>query len=179
MIITDVGNRCFHLKGNGGLKGAVRVAVTEIENYTYMIKSDVADFYSSTNHQILLDYCKQIIKDKRVISILHQYMNRLKVYEGEYKLITKGISKDCSLSPLMGALILKSLDEIVHNGCAYVRYMDDWLILTKTRGQCRRLVKDMHKIMHQLRFKLAYDKTYIGRIKKGFDSLGYRFSEQV
>jgi RNA-directed DNA polymerase len=178
IIIEDVGDRCFHLKGHGGLKGAIREASSLIKDYTYVIKSDVADFYASTNHKILLDHCKAIIKDKRIISILYQYMNRLEVYNGEYNLIYEGISKGCPLSPLMGALILKSLDQIARKGCAYIRYMDDWIILTKTRWQCRRLVKKMHEVMHQLKYKLAKDKTFIGRIKKGFDFLGYHFNNE-
>lgn len=52
-----------------------------------------------------------------------------------------------------------------------------WMILTKTRGLCRRLVKAMHKVMHMLEYKLALDKTYIGKIAKGFDFLGYRLNQ--
>lgn len=178
IIIKDVGDRCFHLRGNGGFKGAVREAASVINDYTYVIKSDVADFYASTNHKILLDHCKAIIKDNRIISILHQYMNRLEVYNGEYNLIEQGISKGCLLSPLMGALILKSLDKITRAGCAYVRYMDDWIILTKTRQQCRRFVKKMHEVMHRLKYKLAKEKTYIERIAKGFNFLGYHFNNE-
>lgn len=32
--------------------------------------------------------------------------------------------------------------------------------------------------MDRLKFKLARDKTFIGRIARGFDLLGYRFSNQ-
>ena len=34
----------------------------------------------------------------------------------------------------------------------------------------------MHKVVNNLKFKLALNKTYIGRIANGFDFLGYRFS---
>ena len=60
---------------------------------------------------------------------------------------------------------------------AYARFMDDWLILTKTRGQLRKIIKKMHRVVKNLKFKLAIDKTYIGRIKNGFDFLGSRFSK--
>lgn len=88
-------------------------------------------------------------------------MNHVEVLKGEYNLIEIGISKGCPLSPLMGALILRSLDQIVSCKYFYVRYMDDWLIMAKTRGQLRLVVKDMHKVMYKLKFKLALDKTYI------------------
>jgi len=178
IIREDVGDDCYHLKGCGGLKGAIKKAVEYIPQYNYALKADVANFYASMDHEILLDQCKELIQDKRIITILHQYMNRVEVLNGEYNLIEIGISKGCPLSPLMGALILKSLDKIVSRECFYVRYMDDWLIMTKTRGQLRRLVKAMHNIMYKLKFKLALDKTYIGRIQNGFDFLGYRFNEK-
>ena len=55
----------------------------------------------------------------------------------------------------------------------YIRCMDDWLVLAKTRWQLRRIVKAMHQVMKKLKFKLVMDKIYIGRIHKGFDFLGY------
>ena len=94
----------------------------------------------------------------------------------EYKLMTKGISKGCPLSPLMGAIILKSLDNKISekNNVLYIRYMDDWVILTKTKVVLRKYIKLMHQTIKK--FKLAFDKTYIGKISKGFDFLGYRFN---
>jgi hypothetical protein len=53
--------------------------------------------------------------------------------------------------------------------------MDDWVILTESKSQLRRVVKLMHGVMKQLKFKLALDKTYIGKISKGFEFLGYGF----
>lgn len=123
-----------------------------------------------------------IIKDKRIINIIQQYLNRCDILDGEHRLITRGIPMGCSLSPslspLMGALALKSLDAVIEKGCAYVRYMDDWVILLKTRRALRRMVKKMHGVIEAMKFKLAKDKTFIGKISRGFDFLGYRFSDQ-
>jgi RNA-directed DNA polymerase len=63
-------------------------------------------------------------------------------------------------------------------GCAYARFMNDWVALTRTRRQVlkvRQVVKNMHAIVHGLKLRLALKKTLIGRISKGFDFLGYRF----
>ena len=96
----------------------------------------------------------------------------------ECQIITQGICKSCSLSPLMGAIILKSLDKSVNKKCCYARYMDDWVILTEARSQLRHAVKLMHKVMKELKLKLAIDKTYIGKISKSFEFLGYRIGSQ-
>ena len=54
--------------------------------------------------------------------------------------------------------------------------MDDILILTKTRWKCRRAVKQLNEAFNQLKLEKHPDKTFIGRIEKGFDFLGYHFS---
>ena len=142
------------------------------------MKSDVRQYYESMDHEQVLTHCRMFIKDKRILSLIAQYLNHCEIFNGDHRLIERGITKGCSLSPLMGAIILKSLDTSISKENFYARYMDDWVILVKTRGQLRRVVKKMHRIMAQLHFNLAPDKTFIGRISKGFDFLGYRFNAQ-
>ncbi len=54
--------------------------------------------------------------------------------------------------------------------------MDDILILTRTRWQNRKAVKQLNQILNKLKVEKHPDKTYIGKIKKGFDFLGYHFN---
>lgn len=61
-------------------------------------------------------------------------------------------------------------------GCFYVRYMDDWVILTPTRWKLRRAIRAVNQVMNQLQVEKHPDKTFIGRIARGFDFLGYFFS---
>jgi hypothetical protein len=74
----------------------------------------------------------------------------------------------------------KSLDQMIPPGCAYARFMDVWVVLTRTRRtvwkvEVRQVVKNMHAIVHGLKMRLALKKTFIGLIRKGFDFLGYQF----
>ena len=75
----------------------------------------------------------------------------------------------------MRVFVLKSLNKMIHAGCAYARYKDDGVTLTRTRRQLRQVVKNMHGIVYGLKLRLALGKTFIGRTSKGFDFLGYRF----
>ncbi len=88
----------------------------------------------------------------------------------------KGISLGCPLSPLMGALFLKCLDErMAKSGLFYVRFMDDILVLSPTRWRLRKAVKVENQLLGSLNLEKHPDKTFIGRIEKGFDFLGYHF----
>jgi RNA-directed DNA polymerase len=191
--MPHIDSRCHHVKGHGGLKGAVKEVAHAIKDsaqrlmsggYRYVVKSDIADFYASMDHATLLELCERRVKDARVLELLSQYMNRVEIHRGEHHLIDLGVAKGCPLSPLMGAItfesLLKSLVQMIPPGCAYARFMDDWVVLTRTRRQvlemkARQVAQKLLAVMHRLKLRLALKKTFIGRISKGFDFLGYRF----
>ncbi len=61
-------------------------------------------------------------------------------------------------------------------GLFYVRFMDDILVLAPTRWKLRRAVKVVNEVLRSLRLEKHPDKTFIGRIERGFDFLGFDFS---
>ncbi len=61
-------------------------------------------------------------------------------------------------------------------GVRYLRYMDDWIILCPSRWKMRRAVTLMHQTLDTLGLRVHPDKTFIGRVSKGFDFLGVQFS---
>ena len=81
----------------------------------------------------------------------------------------------CPLSPLIAAVYLKPLDDALSQYGFYVRFMDDWCIMTKTKYQLRRAIKCMHRVLNELKLKVHPDKTYMGVIRKEFDFLGVHF----
>ena len=54
--------------------------------------------------------------------------------------------------------------------------MDDILILAPTRWQLRGAVKVVNQALGALSLEKHRDKSFIGRIERGFDFLGYHFS---
>ena len=61
-------------------------------------------------------------------------------------------------------------------GLFYVRFMDDMLVLSPTRWKLKRAVKRLNEVFNDLKLEKHPDKTFIGRIEKGFDFLGYHFA---
>ncbi len=163
--------------GNGGLKGAVREVAANVEEHPFVFRTDVKGYYASINHGILMDIVGKYVQDDAVLRLLWGYLRRYVSDGGEFIDITQGISLGCPLSPLMGALFLKPLDDrMAALGCFYVRYMDDWVILAPTRWKLRKAIKATNQVMSDLRVVKHPDKTFIGRVAKGFDFLGYWFS---
>ena len=117
------------------------------------------------------------IKDRFTLNLLWQSMRRCVERGGLFRDIKCGIPRGCPLSPLLGAFFLAELDEVLERrDLFYVRYMDDVLILSKRRWTLRRAIKRLNSTFKALRLIKHPDKTFIGRIEKGFDFLGYHFS---
>ena len=177
--LLPVSKLCTHVKAHGGLKATVNQVNAQCDNYKYVIRTDVKAYYASIDHHLAINQLSVYIKDKALLNMLWQTMNRTAERGGLYKEITKGISRGCSLSPLIGAFFLHELDKgFEKDGLFYVRYMDDILILTKTRWKCRRAVKQLNEAFNQLQLEKHPDKTFIGKVEKGFDFLGYHFSPE-
>jgi len=169
--------RCFHLVGTGGLKGAVREVAAHVAHHRFAFRTDIKGYYTSIDHDILFSLVSRHVPDHTVLKLIHQYLKRIVCDGGDYHDIERGISLGCPLSPLMGALYLKPLDDRMKRlGCFYVRYMDDWVILAPTRWKLRTAIREMNIVMSNLRVQQHPDKTSIGPIARGFDFLGYRFS---
>jgi hypothetical protein len=174
---TRFSPRCFRLSGRGGVKAAVReVDVHRAEN-TFVCRTNVKDYYANINHHILMRIVEQYIQDEAVLTLLWGYLRRY-VSDGEdYIDITQGIVLGCPLSPLLGTLFLKPLDDrMAALGLFYVRFMDDWIILAPTRWTLRKAIKAMNEVLAGLRVEKHPDQTIIGRIARGFDFLGFWFT---
>src|SRR3990167_9169768 len=81
----------------------------------------------------------------------------------------KGVPKGSPLSPLLGAVALIPLDKAMGKikGVFYSRFMDDWVVLTKSKTALRKVVKITHEVVNALKFQLHPLKTYIGKISHG------------
>ncbi len=111
---------------------------------------------------------------------LYQVIHRCVEFGGEFRDIGEGISRGCPISPILGALYLSTLDNhFSGKDVYYIRYMDDILILSKTRWQNRKVVRQLNRMLNELKVEKHPDKTFIGKIAKGFDFLGYHFSSQA
>jgi hypothetical protein len=119
------------------------------------------------------------IQDRSVLNLLWQVMRRTLTWGGLHRDIRRDISRGCPLSPLLGAFFLHELDvAIARHDLFYVRFMDDILILAPTRWRLRRAVKTVNTGLAALGLEKHPDKTYIGRVEKGFDFLGYHFGPE-
>jgi len=175
-----VSPRCYHALGRGGAKAAVR----EVRDYlqanpdTWVMQTNVEDYHTNIDHHTLYMQLEDLMpKEKSVMDLVWRYL-RHSVCDGEnYIDIERGISLGCPLSPLMGAVYLKPLDEmLVERHGFYVRFVDDLVLTAPTRWKLRAVVKKTNMTIGQLKLTKHPDKTFIGRASRGIDFLGYHLT---
>lgn len=167
---------CTHLKGHGGAKQTVTAIHQQSQTHEYVFRTDVKSYYASIHHSIILTKLSANVKDPSVMNLLSQYIKRTVEVGGTFTDIDKGISSGCPLSLLVAGVYLVELDNAMDNKKVfYRRYMDDIIVLAKTRWQLTRAITTINQHFERLKLKQHPDKTFIGRAAKGFDFLGYQF----
>ncbi len=167
---------CTHIKDSGGVQGALTKVRDAMLDYAHLLKSDIHSYYDSIDQKVLAKQLSQLIHCPILLDLINQYCARTEIRDGLYYSITKGIPKGCALSPQIAALYLKPLDEALNQHGFYVRFMDDWVVMIRTKQQLRKVVRLTHQILHRLKCAMHPDKTFIGPIKRGFDFLGMHFN---
>ena len=179
LLLPHLSRHCHHLKGRGGVKRAVHSIrqVLLTGQYTYVARSDAKGYYANIQHTRLLELLRAHCHDPALLDLVSQYCGRTLMQDGYFHTVTKGISLGSPLSPLMGALYLSPLDDAMARlpGIRYTRFMDDWVILARSRWHLRRAVRVMNQVLAHLGLEQHPDKTFIGRVTRGFDFLGVDF----
>jgi hypothetical protein len=65
-----VSRRCVHVKGHGGAKAAVRQVMRRLPGARFVLKTDVASYYSSIDDAKLLDRLATVIHDRDVVNLV-------------------------------------------------------------------------------------------------------------
>ena len=146
------------------------------EGYGYAVDMDLEKFFDTVNHSKLIEVLSRTIKDGRVISLIHKYLNAGVMSREQYEPSTQGVPQGGPLSPLLSNIMLNELDkELEVRGHKFVRYADDLIILCKSKRSAQRTLDTILPFIERKLFlKVNKDKTqvaFIGKVK----FLGYSF----
>ncbi|MEY8357369.1 group II intron reverse transcriptase/maturase [Lachnospiraceae bacterium 54-53] len=146
------------------------------EGYSYVVSMDLEKFFDTVNHSKLIETLSRTIKDGRVKSLIHKYLNAGMVQNGYFEKTQEGVPQGGPLSPLCGNVILNELDkELERRGHRFVRYADDAIIFCRSRRSAQRtLEKIIPYIEGKLYLKVNRAKTKVTHISRK-KYLGYAF----
>jgi len=147
------------------------------EGYIYCVSLDLEKFFDTVNHSRLIEVLSRTIKDGRVISLIHKYLNAGVLVDGKYEEPPLGVPQGGPLSPVLGNIMLNEMDkELERRGHKFVCYADDCMILCKSCRSAERTWRSITKYVEErLYLKVNREKTHVGYIGSGIKYLGYSF----
>ncbi len=64
----------MHIKGRGGVKGAIRCIYSQLEKYNFAARLDIESYYSSIDHDILLGLLKKLELEADLLDIYFRWV---------------------------------------------------------------------------------------------------------
>jgi group II intron reverse transcriptase/maturase len=146
------------------------------DGYDYVVDMDLEKFFDTVCQSKLIEILSRTIKDGKVISLIHKYLNAGVVQNGLFEKTEVGVPQGGPLSPLLSNIMLNELDrELEHRGHRFVRYADDCMIFCKSRKSAERTLENIVPFIEKKLFlKVNRDKTVVEHISK-VKYLGYAF----
>ena len=146
------------------------------DGYVYVVDMDLEKFFDTVCQSKLIEVVSQTIKDGRVISLIHKYLNAGVISRGVFEKTEVGMPQGGPLSPLLSNIMLNELDkELTHRGHRFVRYADDCMIFCKSRKSAERTLENIIPFIEgKLFLKVNRSKTSVEHISR-VKYLGYSF----
>lgn len=168
-------------------------AVKEFGTDFYTLSFDFKNYFNSVPHKTCRKILERYICDKEIIEITMQIIkahhrkmiSKIKNKELKKRELNKldndelcGICLGSQVSQIMALIIVNDIDHYIKDKMRckyYVRYMDDGIVLLKTKEEAHKLFDGMKVISNELGLEFNEKKTHIIKISKGFTFLKVRY----
>jgi len=137
----------------------------------WILKCDIRKFFSSVDHDILLNVLRGLIADKRLMNLLEVIIRSFETAHG------KGIPLGNLTSQLFANVYMNELDQFVKHDLRmknYARYADDFVFLSSDRSELIYCVREVSAFLtERLALRLHPEKVFITTYASGIDFLGW------
>jgi hypothetical protein len=163
----------------------------------WVLKCDIRKFFASIDQAILLDIVRGYIPDPRVLALIAEIVTSFSSDIPRFNLGTRrstlppifattvgkmgvgrrGLPLGNLTSQLLVNIYMNEFDQFVKHRLKmkyYVRYADDFVLLSHDRGQLERLLQRIQEFLAEtLKLDLHPDKVFIQTFASGVDFLGW------
>ena len=167
----------FGFRPNRGQHNALKQCQKNVnDGYVYVVDMDLEKFFDTVCQSKLIEVLGRTIKDGRLISLIHKYLNVGVIANGMFERTEIGMPQGGPLSPLLSNVMLNELDkELERRGHRFVRFADDCMIFCKSKRSAERTLENILPIIEgKLFLKVNRKKTKVSHISK-VKYLGYSF----
>ncbi len=182
-VINKSDGYSFAYQKKLGIKDAILKITEHYKNgYKYSLEADLINFFGKVNKEDLLNnYILPKLPDdsinKLLTKALSQKVGGLEKFDNEKKSyfenVDKGIPQGNPLSPLFSNIYLSPFDiYLIERDYKLVRYADDFVILCKTKEECKKAYADCFEILKTIKLEIHSledgEKTKILKIEDDF-----------
>jgi RNA-directed DNA polymerase len=180
---TFIYDSCANRKAKGNLFALKRFdyfkrkVTNNLHSEAFCLKADIKHYFQEVNHERLLDIIKGKIKDKKVIWLIEKILKNHDLNE-ICDFSKKGMPLGNLTSQFFANVYLNELDYFVKHKLKtkyYIRYVDDFVILYKSKSQLEIWKKEINEFLrYNLKLELHPQKSRIIPLSKGIDFVGFR-----
>lgn len=152
-----------------GVEATERMLRSFGDKKVYCLKCDIHHYFASIDHDVLKRLIRRRIADERTLRLLDVIIDST---DGNI-----GIPLGNLTSQLFASIYLTELDRFVKQELRarhYIRYMDDFILLSDDKAELRRWRKDIEGFLDEKLHLHLNHKTAIFPVSHGIDFLGYR-----
>jgi RNA-directed DNA polymerase len=157
--------------------GAIRQVKTFVKaGHRIVLDLDLEKFFDTVNHDVLMARVARKVTDKVLLSLIGRYLRAGVMVGSTIEPTELGTPQGSPLSPLLSNILLDDLDkELEARGLRFVRYVDDLVILVKSRRAGRRVMAKIgHYLTQTLKLKVNREKSQVVKIE-ALEYLGFTF----
>lgn len=163
-----------------GVKALQRMALKVSKNNSricWSVKCDIKKFFASINHKILFGILSQRIMDQDFLDLLWKIIDSFYSDRTIHLNNKKGIPIGNLTSQFFSNIYMNELDQHIKHKLKvkyYLRYADDFIILSEDRKYLENLIPRIEKFLNkQLDLQLHPKKIIFRKLRSGIDFLGY------
>ena len=151
------------------------------KNYTrpcWVLKLDIKKFFASVDHHFLMNLLRKKVEDKDILWLLEEVIDSFDSSGSqEMPYEANGIPLGNLTSQVFANIYMSELDQFIKQKLGvkyYLRYADDFLILSTCFNDLNHLIKSIERFLKsKLKLELHPKKIILRRLDWGIDFLGY------
>jgi RNA-directed DNA polymerase len=164
-------------RGRSWLNAVEQVRAYRDVGLTWVLRTDIADFFAEIDQRLLLDRVAEQTADPQITELVGSWVRAPVITAAGLERRARGLPEGAPVSPTLAELFLAGFDRDVDRGPGrLVRYADDLAVLCRTPQDALAALGSIENALAVRGLRVNEDKTAIASFDFGFTLLGWQFT---